>query len=99
MEFDEDYAIKYINDYLAKNNLEPYPSDEILNVIDMIWDYYEENDLLTIDSDDDNDDISGLVSYIENLIKKDKLTHIKLSDIKYIVEGELAYEQSIGLID
>lgn len=99
MEFDEDYAIKYINNYLVQNNIEAYPDDEILNVIDMIWDYYEENDLLTIDSEDDIDNISGLISYIENLIKKDKLTHVKLSDIKYIVEGELAYEQSIGLID
>ncbi len=57
MEFDELRAVAFINDRLREAGRKPYPEDEVLNVIDMIWDFYEENGLLDVDAaDDDTDD-------------------------------------------
>lgn len=79
-----------------------YDDDEILNIIDMIWDYYEDNGLLEIptnDNDDNTDspDIQHLTEYVNKMLAKDKLAVVDKKHVPYIIEGELAYEKSIGL--
>lgn len=100
MEFDENRAIEYIKQYLSDNNISNYADDEILNIIDIIWDYYEDNGMLDLD-DEDNEaiDVDDIIEHVKRLLKKDKLAEVKQDDVKYIVEGEIAYEKSIGLID
>ena len=43
LQYDENEAIKFIRDYMPENIRDNYTDDEILNVLDMIWDYYEDN--------------------------------------------------------
>lgn len=97
--YDENKAVEYINNALKEKGSHAYPDDEILNVIDMIWDYYEENGLLEINDDfeaDDDEDISGeLCDYITRMLKKDRHAQIKAEDIPVIVEAEIAYEDSV----
>lgn len=97
--YDENKAVDYINEALKANGLAPYQEDELLNVIDMIWDYYEENGLLEIDDDfesDEDEDISAeLCDYVQRMLKKDKHAVIKPEDIPVIVDAELAYEDSV----
>lgn len=96
--YDENLAVKAINEALAAAGRTPYDSDEILNVIDMIWDYYEENGLLEIDDDfeaDEDEDIAAeLTDYIERMLRKDKGSKIESADIRLIVDAELKYEDS-----
>ena len=49
MEYDENIAIKQIRKVLSAESNALYNEDEILNVIDMIWDFYEENGMLEIE--------------------------------------------------
>ncbi|MDE5657547.1 MAG: hypothetical protein K2I25_00640 [Muribaculaceae bacterium] len=97
--YDENKAVEHINNTLKGKGLSTYPEDEILNVIDMIWDYYEENGLLEIDDDfeaDDDEDISGeLCDYIRHMLKKDPHAVIKVEDVPVIVDAELEYEDSV----
>ena len=96
--YDENLAVKAINEALVAAGRTPYDSDEILNVIDMIWDYYEENGLLEIDDDfeaDEDEDIAAeLTDYIERMLRKDKASKIESADIRLIVDAELKYEDS-----
>ena len=55
MEFDEQKAIEFINARLVENGRTAYPDDEVFNVIDMIWDFYDENGLLELESDPDDE--------------------------------------------
>lgn len=97
--YDENEAVEFINNTLRERGIATYDEDEILNVIDMIWDYYEENGLLDIDDDfeaDEDEDISSeLCDYIKRMLKKDKHAVIKADDISAIVEAELEYEDSL----
>ena len=97
--YDENKAVEHINNTLKGKGLSTYPEDEILNVIDMIWDYYEENGLLEIDDNfeaDDDEDISGeLCDYIRRMLKKDPHAVIKVEDVPVIVDAELEYEDSV----
>ncbi len=97
-EFDEDIAIKYIREHVSDEvRSAKYDDDEILNVIDIIWDYYEDNGFLDIADDDSDDNVNTdkLIEHVKSIIKKDKYTSIKLEHISELVNAELAYEQSI----
>lgn len=100
MDFDEDQAVEYINTYLKDKAGKSYPGDEILNVIDMIWDYYEENGLLDLDVSDEDEPIpfDEIVDYVTRMIKKDKGSAIDIDDIPHLVAAELEYEDSLDEI-
>ncbi|MBD5229243.1 MAG: hypothetical protein HDS69_04300 [Bacteroidales bacterium] len=97
--YDENDAVEFINNALKEKGRPGYSEDEILNVIDMIWDYYEENGLLEIDdnfeADEDEDISSELCFYITRMLKKDTHAKIAAEDIPLIVEAEIAYEDSV----
>lgn len=100
MEFEEQKAIEYINNSLQRDYSVKYDEDEILNVIDMIFDYYEDNGLLDIDDVDDDDDEqieSRLSEYVIKMLKKDPYSQIKLEHVSAIVRAELDYESAIEL--
>lgn len=76
-----------------------YDVDQLLNVLDMIWDYYEQNGLLDIDIDDDSSEeniLDDLVEYVTRMVKKDRQAIIEPSDIPMLVEGELEYEDQLA---
>ena len=103
MEYDEAQAVKFIRDYMPADKRDLYDDDEIINIIDMIWDYYEDNGLLEISADYDDDDQSpelpDIIKYVKKMRAKDKLAVVDVDDVHYIVEGELAYEKSIGALE
>lgn len=94
MEFDENKAVSFINSQLTDKK---YPADELLNVIDMMYDYYEQNGMLDPDNDDDdNADIEKeLVEYVVKMLRRDKLAQIDIADVPAIVKAELDYEDSL----
>ncbi len=97
--FDENEAIKFIRAYMPADIASKYDDDEILNIIDMIWDYYEDNGFLEIPADDDAGDeepqLPQIMEYVNKMLAKDKLAVVDKTDVQYIVEGELAYEKSL----
>lgn len=99
--FDENDAIKFIRGYMPAEIAARYSDDEILNIIDMIWDFYEDNGFLEIDADDDAGDtepeLPVIMEYVNRMLAKDKLAVVDKEDVRYIVEGELAYEKSIDI--
>ncbi|MBD5225187.1 MAG: hypothetical protein HDS68_04360 [Bacteroidales bacterium] len=98
MEFDEFKAVEAINNRLKDAGRAQYESDEVLNIIDMIWDFYEENGLLDIESDpdDDPDDIEqDVVDYVKRMLKKDKNACVDEADVELMVKAEMEYEDTI----
>ncbi len=98
MEFDETKAIEYMRKALGKR-AEAYDDDQLLNLIDIIWDFYEENGLLDIDADEEIDDeedvLDDLVAYAGRMLRKDKESRISDDDIAPLIETEIDYENSL----
>ena len=97
-EFDENKVVDAINNALTAAGRTPYPDDEILNIVDMIWDYYEENGLLEPDWDDDDEDevtLDEIISYVTRMLKKDKGANVSIDDLPIIIEAEIDYEESL----
>ncbi|MDE6154350.1 MAG: hypothetical protein K2G21_09440 [Muribaculaceae bacterium] len=99
MDFDENKAVEFINRALVEKGRSPYPDDEILNIIDMIWDYYEENGLLDIDVDDEDDaaTLDEILEYVIRMLKKDKGAKVAAEDLPIIINAELDYEESLDI--
>lgn len=98
MKYDEDDAIKFIRATLPQEVSERYDDDEILYVIDIIWDWYERNGYLKIDAgvtEEEELDVAKLTAYVTKEIKKDGEVVMDPTDIDMIVKGELEYEESI----
>lgn len=99
MEFDEQKAIEFINARLAEAGRPTYPEDEVLNVIDMIWDFYQENGLLDVDLSDDEDEDEDiepdLIDYVMRMLKKDREAQIDPQDVPLMVHAEIDYEDSV----
>ncbi len=96
-EYDEKEAVKAMRQSISEESSKIYPDDELLNIIDIIWDWYDENGLLDIDSEADDEDINtaGLTAHVRRMIAKDKQSPIRPEDIEPLVAAELAYEQSL----
>lgn len=96
--YDEDKAISFIRQTLPTTVSEKNTDDEILYIIDIIWDYYEKNGYLSLDSEvteEESIDLDRLVNYVVKELKNDEEIVMDPDDIKLIVKGELEYEESI----
>ncbi|MDE7028100.1 hypothetical protein [Duncaniella freteri] len=96
-EFDEKEAVKAMRQTLPPEASSRCNDDELLNIIDIIWDWYEDQGLLDIDAEADDDDVNvdALVAHVRKMIAKDKLSPIHPDEIEPIVAAELQYEQSL----
>lgn len=101
MEYNEKKAIEYILSQLPAEKAARYTDDEILNVIDIIWDFYEESGLLdpatALEEDDDDEDaeMELLKKHVGKMLAKDKGSNIDPADIEMIINAEIDYENSI----
>ena len=101
MEFDENKCIAFINDRLASVGKEKYDGDELLNIVDMVYDYYDSRVMLDIDDDSDDDMAerpaldADIASYVRTMLRRDKMSVVKSEDVDTIVCAELDYEESI----
>ncbi|MDE5774075.1 MAG: hypothetical protein K2H86_06435 [Muribaculaceae bacterium] len=96
--FDEDKALEFIRNYVGEKISAQYSDDEILYIIDIIWDYYEKKGYLSlsaVDTDEEILDEDDLIAYVKKEIAKDKELIMDPSDIGKIIKGELEYEESL----
>ncbi len=97
-EFDENDAIAFIRSYVPDAIKNKYSDDDILLLIDTMFDYFEKGDEDEILYDDDvvdENNINEIVNYVKKNLRKDPDNQIEVDDIKYLVEGELEYENTL----
>ena len=98
MKYDEDDAIRFIRETLPAQVSELYDDDDILYVIDIIWDWYEKNGYLKIDAgvtEEEELDIAKLSAFVAKEIRKDGEVVMDPEDINLILKGALEYEELI----
>lgn len=97
MEFDEKRVIKEMRNAVSEESSKLYNDDELLNVVDIIWDWYEDQGLLEIDSEADDEEINvdALIKHVRKMLSKDKASPVLQDDVEPLVMAELRYEQSL----
>lgn len=102
IQYDEEDAVKFIQNYLPQEMKGKYTNDEINYIIDIVYDYYDEKGFMNDETDEgaivdiDEDEI---IAYVLKNTKKDKINNFSSEDIAFIIQGELAYCDSIGIFE
>ena len=70
--YDEDAAVKFIKAFLPEECAEKFSDDDILFIMDCMWDFYEDNGYLEITADDTEEDldIDKIVDYVNKAVIK-----------------------------
>ena len=99
--FDENQAINFIRAAVGQKISDKYSDDELLFIIDTIWDYYENNGYLSLDLDDTEEEIldsDDLINYVKKEVANDEEIIMDPADISVIVKAELEYEESLEVL-
>lgn len=98
-EFDENAAVAAMRQALSPEKAQIYSDDDLLEVLDLIFDHYEESGALEPDLVEDEEDeeamIAEAVEYIERFLRKSKDNKIDAADLPALVKAELDYEESL----
>ena len=90
--YDEDDSVKYIQSTMSRDLLGKLTDDNIKYIVDLIYEYYEEKGYLNDDADDDIEiDEEDLIKYISKNAKKANIQTLSVEQIEAVIEGELAY--------
>ncbi len=92
---DDRKTVEYIQNYLPQELKDKFTEEELYYFIDVIGEYYV--DLLDKHSGDEDIDIDveEVAKYVAKQAKKDKMGEFDPEDLRWVVDGELEYGESI----
>ena len=99
--YDDTASVAFIRNYIPQELKELLSDDDIVYIVDLIYDYYESRGYLS-DEDQDGDepidiDEDELLEYVVRNAKKDGVGKFDTDQIRFVVQGELEYCESINL--
>lgn len=102
--YDEDDSVKFIQNYLPQELKGKFKDDDILYIVDLIYDFYESKGYFKEDSAVDQEseidiDEDELIEYVVKNAQKEKVVKFEPEEITFIVQGELEYCDSINMFD
>lgn len=92
---DDRLTVEYIQSYLPQDLKDKFTEEELYYFIDVIGEYYV--DLLDKHSGDEEVDIDveEVAKYVARQAKKDKMGDYDPEDLRWVVDGELEYGESL----
>ncbi len=95
--YDEDDAVKFIMNFLPAEFKSKIDDTKIEYVLDVVYEYYEENGLIDEDSTEEASiDEEDMLNFIIDCAKKDKMNMAE-DEVELILEGEYQYGKSLGI--
>lgn len=92
-EFDENEAVSRMIGVLPPDLRD---EDAVCEVLDLIYDYYDESGELDIDADGDESSVDDIVDFIEKYFKTNApAVRFSRSQLAAMVEAEIGYEESL----
>ncbi|MBD5211745.1 MAG: hypothetical protein HDS74_01415 [Bacteroidales bacterium] len=97
--FNEEDAVRFIRERLPEEVNDKTPDDDdILCVVDAVWDYYEKKGLLSFDNLDEEDELldqNDLIRYVKKVMADEPEIEFSARSLEIIVKAELDYEKSL----
>jgi len=99
--YDDDEAVKFIQNFLPQELKEKFSDDDINYIIDLIYEFYDSKGYFNDDNEDALVDIDEdeLIQYVIKNAQHDGVGKYKTEEIAFIVQGELEYCESIDLFE
>ena len=100
--YDDDEAVRFIQNYLPQDLKGKFSNDDILYILDLVYEYYETKGLFDDEDDDDKEieiDEDEVVEYVIKNLKRDKIGRFEPEEVTFIVQGEMEYCDSLNMFD
>lgn len=99
--YDETESVKFIQNYLPQELKDKFSDDDINYIVDLIYEFYDSKGYMDMDDDDTDVEIDEdeLTEFVVKNALKDKVGKFEAEDIAFVVQGELAYCDSIHIFD
>ena len=94
-EYDEEAAVKFIQNHLPQEMKERFSEDDIYYILDVICEFYEENDYLN--DDDEEKEEKELIRFILQQTQKDKIGEYTNEEIVMVLRAEEAYSDTLDI--
>ena len=93
---DDRLTVEYIQSYLPQDLKDKFTEEELYYFIDVIGEYYV--DLLEKHSgeEDIDIDVEEVAEFVARQAKKDKMGDFSPEDLRWVVDGELEYGESLA---
>lgn len=98
-EYDEDAALEYIRERLPEEVSEKYDDNNILDVVELVFDFYESKgffQIVDMCEDEDSVDKDELDAYICKRLSKRRHKRVDDEDIPLITTLEMEYEKTLS---
>lgn len=98
-EYDEDAALEYIRERLPEDVSEKYDDNNILDVVELVFDFYESKgffQIVDMCEDEDSVDKDELDAYICKRLSKRRHKRVDDEDIPLITTLEMEYEKTLS---
>lgn len=94
-EYDDEAAVKFIQNQLPQELKVRFTEDDIYYVLDVICDFYEKNDYLN--EDDEEKEEKELIQFIIQQAKKDEIGTYTDEEIRILLKAEEAYSDTLDI--
>ena len=100
-EYDDDDAVAFIQNFLPQDLKGKFSNDDLSYIIDLIYEYYFDQGFLNEDQESEEVEIDEdeLIKFVVTQAKKNKIGKFTPEEVEFIVQGELAYCDTLNLFD
>ena len=95
---DDRQAVAFIQNYLPQDLKDKFTEEELYYFLDVLVDYYANRGILDSEPDEEGYvdlDIDEIAEYMVKQSKKDQMGEYEAEDLRWIVEGEMEYVESL----
>ena len=95
---DDRLTVEFIQNYLPQELKDKFSEEELYYFIDVLAEYYTNSGILEAEPDAEgyiDIDIDDVAQQLAKQAKKDKMGTYEADDLRWIVEGEMEYGESL----
>ena len=100
--YDEEESVKFIQNYLPQELKGKFSNDDVNYIVDLIYEFYEKTGYMNEELPDDSEveiDEDELTDFVVKNAQKDGVGKYTPEEISFIVQGEMAYCESLDMFD
>lgn len=94
--YDDQDAVKFIQNSLPQELKETFSDDDIVYITDVIYEFYESQGLLDDDVEEEEAevDLEDILEYVMKNAKRDGF-EFEPEAVRWVIDGEFDYEESL----
>jgi hypothetical protein len=96
-EYDDEDAVKFIQNCLPQELKERFTDDDIYYILDVICEFYEKRDWLS--DDDEEKEETELIRFITKQAVKDEVGDFTEEEIRLVLAAEAAYSDTLDITE